>query len=301
MKQIPWLFAVVLYAAQSFAADEVPQLVAPGVVSTSQGEYSPTYDARRKELVFMRRTPGRFDYRLFSSRRTADGWTTPVLLPFSGRYRDAGPSFSPDGSRLVFDSRRPHPLLGGNDIDLWQAQRLGDSWGTPTPLLAASVNPADEPAPQRDEFGPVLTAGGDLLWYSFRSPRRGGAFYRLGEDGNVAMERELPDPSAPTFVAYFTLSADGSTAVIEGRNKARGDTDLFYSCRVAGQWTAARPLPVVNSTSGDGGPYLAPDNSILFFASDRPTESSSSAASNIYSIPTDALPIPCPANAESSR
>ncbi|MTB51775.1 hypothetical protein [Lewinella sp. W8] len=43
-----------------YADDEV-HLIAPGLVSTKMGEYSPTFDPARNELYFMRRTPGVFD------------------------------------------------------------------------------------------------------------------------------------------------------------------------------------------------------------------------------------------------
>ncbi len=53
--------------AQQPAAPE-PRLVAPGIVSTANGEYHPSFHAGRSELFFMRRTPGRFDYTLYVSR-----------------------------------------------------------------------------------------------------------------------------------------------------------------------------------------------------------------------------------------
>lgn len=64
-----------------------PQLLAPGVLSTSSGEYSPTFDPVRSELAFIRRTPVRFDYTLYASRLGVGGWSMPQVLPFSGDYR----------------------------------------------------------------------------------------------------------------------------------------------------------------------------------------------------------------------
>ena len=61
-----------------------PTLIAPGLISTTAGEYSPTYDSDRDELYFMRRTPGQFDYRIYVSRLTPAGWTEPVIASFSG-------------------------------------------------------------------------------------------------------------------------------------------------------------------------------------------------------------------------
>lgn len=288
------LLLLLLSGAATTTADSVDlELVAPGVVSTQDGEYSPTFDVARQELIFMRRTPGRFDYTLYSTRLGDDGWSAPVVLPFSGRDRDAGPALSPDGNTLVFDSRRPHPELGGRDIDLWRVERSGDDWGEPELILAASANPDDEPDAQRDEFGPVLTREGELLWYSFRRPERGGAFYRLDLDGEVRRDRSLPDPSAPTFVAYLALSADGTLAVIEGRSRSGRGTDLFYSCRGEDGWSRAEPIDSINSDFGEGGPALTSDGASLFFVSDRPTRAPGAGDANLYRVSLHALGLPC--------
>lgn len=268
-------------------------MVAPGVVSTEAGEYSPTLDVQRRELVFMRRTPGEQDYTLYVSFFGPGGWSAPIVLPFSGQYRDAGPSFSADGGELLFDSRRPSDGAAIESINLWQAVRVGDGWRRPSLLEAPSQNSDDESKAGQNEYGPVKTEDGSVWFYSFRSPFRGGAHYR-SLDATVNRDAELPDPSAPTFVAYLSLSADGNTAVIEGRGKRGSDTDLFYSCKTAAGWSKAAPLRAVNSDSNDGTPSLSSNGETLYFASTRPSASAGAGSSNIYAISTDDLPIPCP-------
>ena len=274
-------------------ADSSPELIAPGLLSSNQGEYSPTFDSERGELVFMRRTPGRLDYTLYTSRKTADGWSDPEVLPFSGRSRDAGPSFSPSGDALLFDSERRSDKVARGSINLWRVERNGQGWSRPELLEPASVNDADEPYQTRDEYGPVETADGTLHWYAFRTPYRAGAYFRGELQGEFERWSDLPDPSAPTFVAYFTLSADGNTAVMQGRGETARRSDLFYSCRNDSGWTDPEPLTAINSPEADGGPYLTADGQTLFFVSDRPTGSSDATDSNIYSIDTDGLPIAC--------
>ena len=291
------LLAAVIATSSAALADSVePEIIAPGLVSTGAGEYSPTFDTDRQELIFMRRTPGKFDYTLYTSTLTETGWSTPEVLPFSGQYRDGGASFSPDGDALVFDSRRPNPVSGdGADtsIDLWRVQRDGDGWSVPQLVVDASVNPDDEPRAQRDEFGPLLTSDGDLWWYSFRRPYRGGATYRRTADGTIERVGALPDPSAPTFIAYLTLSADGNTAVMEGRAMNGTGTDIYYACRNEAGWSPAMVLEAVSTEDPEGTPYLTADGRQLFFASGRANPATDVAESNIYSVSTDGLPIPC--------
>jgi hypothetical protein len=271
---------------------DTPVLLAPGVLSTKQGEFSPTLDPERGELFFMRRTPGRFDYKIFVSRRDAGGWTTPEPAPFSTGSRDAGPSLSPDGNTLVFDSRAPAPGLAPRSINLWTTERLADGWSEPALIRAASANAPDDDIAEVDEFGPLLDAEGTLYFYSFRPPHRGGRHYRVraGAPAEVLEAPDLPDPSASTFVGYLTLSPDSTLAVIEGRSRTGRDTDLFLARRdETGAWSDPEPIDAVNTRFNDGTPYLTPDGRSLLFASTRPTTDALAGNSNLYIIETSAF------------
>jgi Tol biopolymer transport system component len=279
-----------LRMSDQYPGDEVT-LLGPGVVSTLMEEYSPTFDARRNELFFMRRTPGEFDYTLYSCRLTPQGWSVPEVLPFSGSYRDAAPCMSPDGESLFFDSRRPS-ALGSEDIDLWVARRQGSVWSDPVLLENASRNTSGELEAGRQDFGPAVDASGNLYFYSFRQPYRGGARYRASGSSYeiITLDDAIPDPSFATFVSYLALSPDGHLALMEGGAPNRRDTDLYYACRNDdGSWTEARPIPGVNTTDGEGGPSLTPDGKFLLFTSDRPSDDPSARGANLYLVSADRL------------
>lgn len=181
----------------------------------------------------------------------------------------------------MFDSRRPVEGLAPDSIHIWRVERAGDGWGVPQLVRAASQDPPGEVGAGADEFGPLLDRQGNLYFYSFRTPLRAGSHYVVPADDphRARRETDLPDPSAATFVGYATLSADGRTAVIEGRARGRSDTDLFVATRGAdGTWSAARPLEAVNTTAGEGTPYLTSDGRTLLFGSTR------SGASDLYAI-----------------
>jgi len=270
-----------------FTGASRPVLVAPGLVSTHDGEYSPTYDVERAELIYMRRTPGRYDYTLYSTRWTGSAWSQPSVLPFSGQNRDDGSYFSPDGNVLVFDSNRPAQGLARGSINIWRTQRTVDGWSEPELVRAASENPPPPNGVGADEFGPLLDAQGNLYFYSFRPPYRGGHHYvvRADEPTQARLETKLPDPSAATFISYATLSADGNTAVLEGRALGRNDTDLFLSLRdTSGAWSEPRPIEAVNTTANEGTPYLTSDGAYLLFGSKRPHQGSTSSESDVYVI-----------------
>ncbi len=155
------------------------------------------------------------------------------------------------------------------------------------------MNDSNEIIAGRDEFGPIMTAAGDVIFYSFRKPNRDGAHY-MGKPGDIPeISYELPDPSADTFIGYLTLSTDGKTAVIEGRSQSGRDTDLFYACKKGDNWGESKPLSFANSSAGEGTPYLTSDSQWLWFSSSRKINNQLEGEPNIYRINTKHLPIPC--------
>ncbi|MEM9227958.1 MAG: hypothetical protein AAGA45_08305, partial [Verrucomicrobiota bacterium] len=256
------------------------------------GEYSPTFDPQTNELYFMRRTPGQFDYTVYRTALTDDGWTTPVIAPFSGTYRDAAPHLSPDGQRLYFDSRRPDKHVTEGSINIWYTEREGKGWSSPCLVKEASINDVNEPKTGVDEFGPAVDAAGQLYFYSFRQPYRGGKPYYLtsAEEPRLVRDDDLPDPSASTFISYLYISPDGKLAIMEGQAHGRRDTDLFFARKQAnGSWSAVWEVPQVNTRASEGGPYLTPDGQHLLFVSDRSTPDNRAATANLYVIPAQDL------------
>lgn len=278
----------------SIVVPDTPTLIAPGIISTRMGEYSPTFDPGRNELYFMRRTPGKFDYTIYVSRFNGNQWSLPEVAPFSGQHRDAAPYLSPTGEQLFFDSRRPAVGLKEDSISLWRVRRKDSGWSSPELLREPSSNTQPISRAGADEFGPAVDVEGTLYFYSFRPPFRDGSRYIASADEHleVAVEKNIPDPSSPTFVSYLYISPDGATAVMDGRSRFRNDGDIFFSCRQAdGTWGA--PLPLFDSEASEGGPFLTADGSMLLFSSPRETGDPRSDSANLYMMSTSALPVPC--------
>lgn len=285
-------------SAQSLVFDaETPQRLAPGIISTEMGEFNPTLDVSRGEFYFMRRTAGKFDYTIMVTEWTGSGWTTPVTASFSGQHRDDSPYLSPDGNSLFFDSDRPHPEVANNSINIWKTVRTGSGWSVPELVKTASLNYTSETVSGRDEFGPVLDGRNNLIFYSFRSPFRGGKRYSVSSDDNYQTLRTLeaiPDPSARTFVSYITFSADGKTTIMDGRHSGRRDSGIYYSClNSENNWSRKKLLPIINTTSSESGPRLSSDGKLLFYVSNSPAKLPLEPNGDIYVISTDNLPVPC--------
>src|SRR5262249_35000034 len=118
-------------------------------------------------------------------------WTDPEVAPFSGKYWDFDPVFSPDGSKMVFSSDRPvtgHPKKD-QDFDIWTIEKTARGWSEPR-HLDASINS------DQDETFASIAANGALY---FISGREGGrdrfAIYRSGlVNGKYLSAEKLKGP-----------------------------------------------------------------------------------------------------------
>ena len=253
--------AVAAAAAETPAA---PEIFAPGVVSGPSNDADATFTPDGATLVFSR------DGAILLSGKTATGWSTPRIAPFSGRWMDAQPTLAPDGSALVFVSNRPlvdgdakHP--GGN---LWRVERRGDAWGEPVHLPAVVNRGASI-------WGPSVAADGSLYFMDrvdgkgpfklWRAQARGGTWLApvLQVLGDPAMQQV--DPAVAPDESFIVFSAK------------HPDTDeherLYIAFRDGAGWGKAIDLgaPVNLEGNDSNESRLAPDGRTLVFASDRQT------------------------------
>ncbi len=284
------------YLGQEFPGPE-PRLFAPGVVSTGLDELNAVFAPNGDEFFFSVKLPGEGRHTMMAMAQVDGHWTAPEVLPFSGRYAEADPAFSPDGNRLFFVSRRP---LGGTgdpkDWDIWTVDRTAGGWGEPQ-VLGGPINT------DQHEIHPSFTRDGTLY---FSSNRTGGygAFdiYRsrfvdgvYGEPENLGAAVNTPRGEGDVFVApderYIVFS--GSRADGYGRD------DLYVSFRRSdGSWTEARNLgEAVNSATIEYTPQVSPDGRYLFFTSYRqpprdyatPNIQSYDQLERLYSTPQNGL------------
>jgi hypothetical protein len=92
-----------------------------------------------------------------------------------------------------------------------------------------------------------------------------------GADGWSAPARVPPPVSSSGDEWEVTATRDGTLYFSSDREGGEGGLDLYRAPRAAGRYPAAYNLgPPVNTGDGDDLPFIAPDESYLIFASDRP-------------------------------
>lgn len=258
----------------------VPELFAPGLVSTEAIELNGVFSPDMREFVFTRLIEGAragdghvypHDLLPVMFRSVfADGeWSAPQPLPVypeGSRGMAVDMAFSPDGRELYFLGQYPD---GKASLDLWVSRRHGDGWSLAEPLAAPVSTEAVE-------IYPVVVADGSLYFSSDREGGLGGLdLWRAQRlpDGGFA---EPVNPGAPINSEWRDADAwvapDESYMVLTSyRPGGYGDADLYVSFRQRdGGWGALVNLgPDINTAGLEYCPMLTPDGKYLFFSRRR--------------------------------
>lgn len=200
-------------------------------------------------------------------RKRGGKWQDAEIAPFSGRYPDIEPMFSPDGSKLFFASKRPNPARDGSDWDIWFVHHENGNFSEP-------VNPGEPINTPANEFYPSVAANGNLYFTSQREDGAGSEDIFLAQwaDGAYSSVKPLgTGVNTAGFEFNAFVSPDESYLIFsaQGRADDMGGGDLYISFRDdSGRFAPARHLPAsVNSAMLDYCPVVVGDR--FYFTSRR--------------------------------
>jgi Tol biopolymer transport system component len=250
-----------------------PEIFAPGIVSLGFHEHNIAISPYGNEIFFVAAASDFSRYLILTTRLKNGAWTVPEVAPFSGGRNDGAPAFSPDGNRLYFSSRRPHPAGGASadDFDIWFVERRGDSW-TEAMNLSGPVNTGQH------EVNPSVAADGTI--YFQRIAKLGtldwDLFMSAPKNGVYGVPEKLPAPvNTEANEAGPFIAPDGSYLLFQSnRPGSYGIMDIYVTYRTASNaWTDPVNLgEKVNTPYSDWGPVVSPDGKYLFFSSFRNIE-----------------------------
>lgn len=186
-------------------------------------------------------------------------------------YDDILPVIAPDGNTLYFCRSNNPDNFGGFGQDIWYSELQPDgTWGAAKNIGVPLNNRGNNYLCSITPDGNTIIVGDS---YSNPSNRkRGFATSRRTTDGWSA-------PQPLTIKNYynlnvhheFSLANDGKTIIMAvERRDSRGGRDLYFSKRLADStWSEPVSLDtVVNSFGHEATPFIASDNTSLYFASD---------------------------------
>ena len=214
-------------------------------------------------------------------KEEANGWTSPQIASFSGKYSDAEPHFSYDGNNLLFRSTRP--LEGKGEpmeyADNWIVERADTGWGEPR-NLGPPLNSG------KNDLYPTLSRTGDLY---FASDRDGGwdIYVSKYEDGEYDKPKKLSDAINSEFGDWDACLAPDESYILfgsNGRPDGFGESDLYISFRKEdGAWTKSKNMgSPINTLYREVDPFVSPDGKYIFFRSNRKIDKSYSETALSY-------------------
>lgn len=248
------------------------QLFAEGIVSCEFQELNAVFSPDGNEFYFTIADPLRSFYTIvFYKKNKNDEWEGPEVAPFSGSYSDADPSFSSDGKRLFFISKRPlnDTLDQPKDFDIWVTDRTETGWSQPI-NLGTPVNTS------ANEFYVSVTDEGSIFYsaqYGERGYGRSDIYEaRRGADGKYVVENLGEAINSPTGEGDPYVSPDGKMIIFMswGRSEDLGGGDLYISFKKDGKWSKAKNLgEKINSNQFEYCPMMSPDGKYFFWTSYR--------------------------------
>jgi Tol biopolymer transport system component len=249
----------------------VPELFAPGIISTADSEGCAVFSEDGRSLVFTRFSGEPLQRYNFVMQEDHGQWTEPRALPFATEYPIADFTYSPDGKHLLFTSRRPITGQGKRNEKrgLWSVKITAASWGEPVPF--------DDVINRRDALYPSMTRDGSLYfmdWYYPPDDERSTDIYvsRL-VDGEYTEPERVSDKINSEFHDFDPFVAPDESYMIfcSIRPGDLGNGDLYISFREEnGTWSEAVNMgSKFNSAAGENRPFVTLDGRYFFFTSNK--------------------------------
>ena len=223
----------------------VPEVFAPGILSTTAHEYHVSFAPDGREIVFSRSRVGSL-----VSRWEDGGWTVPEVVHFIDEdHLTEEANLTPDGRAIIFCGRTDLR----SERELYRAERTPDGWSSPVRLFPGMYA--------------TSTLDGTLYYTAHGEGRDIGVIVSrrwtgdgYGEPETVAGEginTEFPD-------AHPWIAPDESLLIFDTyRDPGAG---IYATFRQAdGAWSPAVPLHDRLGIPPVGQCALSPDGKYLFF------------------------------------
>ncbi len=236
------------------------EIFAPGLVSTALNESRPPqFSPDGREAIWS--VDDCAQHVIMRAKKEDGRWLEPDVAPFSGRYSDEMPVYSPDGSRLFFRSKRPleRGAAPTPDFRSWVVEKEGDQWGEPRRLPEYDLHAIVSFGPSGELYSHSAALPGEGQFDIFVSRPDGSGWgepVNLGGPINTAGAESSP-----------SLSPDGTIILFHAVGHPAGNGPLVSFLGPDGGWGDPKPLlPAYDSNRFDRFATFSPDGGQLLFS-----------------------------------
>ncbi|MDY6994862.1 MAG: hypothetical protein SVR94_19930, partial [Pseudomonadota bacterium] len=181
-------------------------------------------------------------YKIYSLNFENGKWCCQHEVPFSSKFNDYHPVFSPDGDWIYFNSDRPIPGKNNKSakINIWRFNYSKKKWADPEYL--SSINSSNH------ESYPSLTQEGTLYFNSDRPGGKGSMDIYKSELKDGEFSKPIPIEELNTTDSENDLAVDPQERFLIFNRYLFADKEieLFISYNKGGIWTEAEPLAQIN-------------------------------------------------------
>jgi hypothetical protein len=185
----------------------------------------------------------------------------PGVVSMEGRYEQFL-LFAPNGRELTFGVTNSD----WSQFFLYHMTMADGRWSEPAPAPFLGSDPSGLTACWSFDMNTAFLTSSRPTW-----PPCDIWTSRRGEGGWSEPEEVGPPVSSEKDEFEVAISRSGTLYFSSAREGGEGDLDIYRARLVDGGYPEAENLgPPINTSAGDDLPFIAPDESYLIFASDRP-------------------------------
>ncbi|UCG51248.1 MAG: PD40 domain-containing protein [Candidatus Latescibacterota bacterium] len=238
----------------------IPEIFAPGIISTEDHEFSITFSKNGNELLFTRRKDSQRGNRLLHMRIEGGRWSAPQPPPFSLDCREFEPNFTPDGTRLFFCSSRalPENVNSPHPFNLWMVSKQGSYWNKPDVI--------GSPIMEQFPMFATQTKNG-TLYFTGNIDR--GIYCAVYKSGRFEIPERLPETiNSLNSAGHPFVDPDERFIIFDSNVDEEGTKNLYISfIDNNGEWSEPQNI---NECAGfpehAAMPHVSFDGEYLFFS-----------------------------------
>lgn len=195
-------------------------------------------------------------------------WTLPEIVPFSGKYPDIDPIFSPDGKRIYFTSKRP---LDGiptdrNDTNLWYVEVLDSGFSIPK-HVGLSINT------EENQYYNSSSRKGSIFFHSINEDSNSNDIFQADWNGKEYIVTLLDSTINSSYSDSDPFISPDEDYMIFTSNRpgGYGSNDLYISFYKDDKW--GKPINLggdINTSNNEYAPCVS--SGILTYTSNRMIE-----------------------------